>query len=836
MAPFDAGGRAAGDRIAELAVEAFVRSFIQDLRFGARLLARTPGHTALTVLVLALGVTATTTVLSWMNATMLDPVPGASRTSGLVSVLRGEYTTSPLPPLSYPDLTDLGRSQSAVVDLVGYHDGTVFFTGERIPRRGYAAVVSSTYFDVLGAAPVLGRGFLPSEERVPDGAPVAVISDDAWRERHGANPKVVGRTVEVNRRVYTIVGVAPPRFMGAKTGVRAEIWMPISMDRAVFGGDRLARRDVSWLNVFGRLAPGVSIESASGAMNAAMRGLAAQFPGEHQGRNDVTLDPLWRSPFGANGYLAASLPILLGIACVVLLLASANVANLLLVRSITRRREMAIRSSIGATRGRLARQLLAESLIVGLAGGIVAAILTAWTAETMASFIPPSNIPLAINGRFDLRVLAATLAISLVTCVVCGVAPALRVSGTGPADALKEETGGVASSPHRSRVLSALVVAQVALSAVLLVCAGLLVQSLRNAERTSPGFDPSRIVIASVELGAAGYTREQGHELQKRLTRALAALPDVEAVTAADWVPLTFSKQTELVAPEGYVPHLHEDMDVRSAFVGPGYLDVMRIRKAAGRDFTEHDIDGQPRVCMVDRTFAERYWPGQDALGRRIRARSGNWYTVVGVSEVTRHQRLHEADEPIVYFPLLQTSRGEVTMHVRAKGDPQRLVPVVERTIRAADPRLPVFHLATMEQRVRMGTLFERLAGTFVGILGMVALALAAVGMYGVLAYSTRQRTREVGVRLALGASPSQVFGMVLQRGLALAGAGLVVGLAAAAATTGVLRRVLVGVEATDAITFAAVALTLVAVAAAACALPAWRASRVQPLQALRHE
>jgi predicted permease len=642
--------------------------------------------------------------------------------------------------------------------------------------------------------------------------------------------------VEVNRRVYTIVGVAPARFAGCKTGLRAEIWIPISMDRAVFGGDRLLQRDVSWLNVVGRLAPGVSQQAASGALNAAMRGLAAQFPNDHKGRNDLTLDLLWRSPFGANGYLAASLPILLGIACVVLLLASANVANLLLVRSITRRREIAIRSSIGATRLRLARQMIAESLLIGVGGGVVAAVLTSWTAESMASFIPPSPIPIAINGRFDLRVLAATLALSILTCMVCGVAPALRASGTGPADALKEETGGVASSPHRSRVLSMLVVAQVALSAVLLVCAGLLVQSLRNAERTSPGFDASRMVLASVEFGASGYTREQSHEVEKRLVRALAALPDVESVTMADWVPLTFSRQTEIVTPEGYDPQPHEDMDVRSAFVGPAYLQVMRIRTASGRDFTDRDVDGQPKVCIVDRTFAERFWPGQDAVGRRVQARSGNWYTVVGVTEVTRHQRLHEADEPIVYFPVLQTYRSNVTMHVRTKGDPQRVVPVVEKTIHAVDGRLPVFELATMDQRVRMGTLFERLAGTFVGILGMVALALAAVGMYGVLAYSTRQRTREVGVRLALGARPSQVFGMVLQRGLALAGAGLLIGLGGAAAASGALRSVLVGIESTDLATFAGVAVTLALVAIAACALPAWRASHVQPLKALRHE
>jgi predicted permease len=812
-----------------------VHTFIQDLRFGWRLLARTPAHTFLTVLVLALGVTATTTILSWMNATMLDPVPGATRTHGLVSVSRGEYTTSPTPPFSYPDFQDLWRGQSAVGDMLAYHDDTVFFTGEQVPRRGYAAVVSASYFDVLGATPVLGRGFLPTEDLVPDASPVTVISDDFWRDRFGSNPRVVGRTVEVNRRTYTIVGVAPRTFIGCKTGLRVDLWMPLSMDRAVFGGDRIARRDVAWLNVVGRLGPRVTRASGAAALNAAMRAIALQYPAEHQGNNDLTLDPLWRSPFGANGYLAASLPILLAIGGVVLLLASANVANLLLVRSISRRREMAIRSSIGATRGRLARQLLAESLVLGLAGGLVAAVLTSWTAETLAGFIPPSNVPIVLNGRFDARLLLATVTLAIVTCVACGVLPALRASGTGPSHALKEEAGSVSASPHRSRVLASLVVAQVALSAVLLVCAGLLMRSLRNAEDTSPGFDATGVVIASVELRSAGYSREQAHAAEVRLIQELEALPGVESATLADWVPLTFSRHTDLVTPEGYVPRLQESMDVRSAFVGPGYLATMRIRQRTGREFTERDVDGQPMVCMVDREFAERYWPETEPLGRRLQAR-GNWYTVVGVTDQTRHQRLHEADEPMVYFPLLQSYRATITVHVRAKSDAQQLLPVVEKTIHAIDPRLPVFHLTTLERSVRLGTLFERLAGTFVGVLGLVALALSAVGMYGVLAYSTRQRTREVGVRLALGARPAQVFGLVLGRGLSLAAAGLVLGLTGALATTGALRSLLVGVEATDALTFGLVAGILAIVAAAACAVPAWRASHVQPLQALRHE
>jgi predicted permease len=349
------------------------------------------------------------------------------------------------------------------------------------------------------------------------------------------------------------------------------------------------------------------------------------------------------------------------------------------------------------------------------------------------------------------------------------------------------------------------------------------------------------VVLASVSLQAPGYSRQQGHAVQVRLLRALEVLPGVAAVTLADWVPLTFSRHTEPILVEGYVPRLHESMDLRTAFVGPGYLGAMRVPLVSGRDFTAHDVDSAPRVCIVDRVFAERYWPGENAIGKRLQAGSRpsggpSWREVVGVAEETRHQRLHEAGEPMVYVPLLQASRGSIVVHVRAAGDPQRLLPLVEKTIRATDPALPVFNVTTLDRSVRLGSMFERLAGTFVGVFGLVALALAAVGLYGVLAYSTRQRTREMGIRMALGAGQGEVLRLVLRQGAGLAAAGLALGLLAAAATTRFVRSLLFGVAETDLLTFAAVAVVLAAVALAACAVPAWRAARVQPLQALRHE
>ena len=703
------------------------------------------------------------------------------------------------------------------------------------PRRGYAAVVSANYFDFLGVRPAAGRGFLASEDRAPDEAAVAVISDHLWNDRFERSPRAVGRTIEINRRVYTIVGVAPPGFIGCKTGVRVDVWMPLTMDRAVFGGNRIDRREIAWLNVVGRLAPGVDRRSAEAALNVRMRALATQFPDAHTGPNQITLDPLWRSPFGANGYFAASLPILMAIGGVVLLLSCANVATLLLVRSVTRRREMAVRLSMGATRGRLVRQLVVESLMIGIAGSAIAAIITAWTAESLASFIPPTSVPIVINGRLDLPVVLVTIVVSLVACALCGVLPAIRASGAAPVQALKDEAGSVSLSLHRSRVLSTLVVAQVALAAVLLVCAGLFVQSLWNAELADPGFDSRNVALASVQVQSTGLSREEGHALEQRLLRALKPLPGVSDVTLADWVPLTFSRNTDTVLPEAYQPRLHESLEVRTAFVGPDYLRTLRIALVDGRDFTDQDVDGGQRVCLVDQVFASLYWPGQTAIGKRLQTR-GDWYTVVGLAAETKHQRLNEAGEPIVYLPLLQSNRGTVTVHARTAGDPQPLLPLLEKTVHTVDARLPVFNVTTLAQSVRLGSMFERLAGTFVGMLGLTALTLAAVGMYGVLAYTTRQRTKEMGIRLALGARPVEVFGLVLRQALGLAAVGLSIGLGTALATTGLVRSMLVGVGSADASTFVAVAAVLVAVALAACAVPAWRAARVQPLHALRHE
>ncbi|RPH75892.1 MAG: FtsX-like permease family protein [Candidatus Rokuibacteriota bacterium] len=566
-----------------------------------------------------------------------------------------------------------------------------------------------------------------------------------------------------------------------------------------------------------------------------MRRLVQQFPAEHQGPAQVSLDPLWRSPFGANVYLYATLPFLLGIAGVVLLLSCANVANLMLVRSVARRRELAVRLAMGASRWRLVRQSLAESALLALGGAAVAVTATGWTAELFQWLVPPMTNPVALNGRLDVPVILATVGIAMASSLVSGILPAMRSTKVEPVEVLNEETGRVSGGIHRARLTRGLVVAQVALSLLLLVFAGLFVRSLDNAQRAHPGFDVDGVLLATFDLGAGGFTPETGIAFQRDVLARVKAQPGVREAALADWVPLTLSKRTRPVEVSGYTPRNDEEMDLRRAVVSPGYFETMRIGLKTGREFNLLDTLESEPVAMVDETFAARYWPGQDAVGQRIRT-DGTWRTVVGVARATRHHRVNETADPMFYLPAFQSYRTELVLHARVQGDPSAFGPSARRAVNDLNPSLPVYDVMTLRSAIRIATVLERMGGMFVGAFGLVALLLAAVGIYGVLSYTTRQRTHELGVRMALGAGRSHVFGIVVADGARLTAAGLLAGLAASMGLTRVARGMLYGVAEIDLLTYAFVVAVLSVVALAACAIPAWRAARVEPLDALRTE
>jgi len=807
-----------------------MNTLFQDLKFGLRMMAKSPGFTFLVVLMLALGIGANSTIFSWINSTMLTPIPGVSRTSDLVAVMRGEISEHPTPPFSYPDYADLRARTRSLSGLLAYHEDFVSLTGTGKPERIYAAYISADYFKVLGLKPILGRGLLPVEEEKPGTTPSVVISYALWQSHFGADRSIVGKTIQINRTLCTVVGVTPAGFQGCSTGLRMDLWASL-----VYRGEQIRERDNFWLDVLGRLKPGVNRRQAEEELNLQMQRIVEQFPNSHRGPNQITLDPLWRSPYGANVYLYKSLPILLALAAVLLLLACANVANLLLVRNVTRRREVALRLSLGAGRWRLVRQLLVESLLLALAGGALAMVLTTWTAGTFAAFFPPTSIPLTLNGHVDRTVLLATMALAILTATIFGILPALRTSGLAPIAALKEEAGSMSGGPHKSRLSSLLVVAQIALSLLLLICAGLFTRSLQNAQRQDPGFDPNHVLLASYELEPVGYSEAQGIEFHRQVLSKLEALPGVDSVTVADFSPLSFTLHTAYVDPDGYVPQPRESMEIDRANVGPNYFRTMRISLIAGRDFTGQDGEKSQPVAIVNQEFCDRYWPGQDAIGKRINA-CGQWFTVVGVARNGKYRRLVYTPQPVIFLPLFQDYRDPVIIHARVSGDPQAYAAAVERTVHELNADLPVFGVTTLKSSMQLGSIFERLAGTFAGAFGLLALILAAVGIYGVIAYTTRQRTHEIAIRMALGAQRVSIFRLVLGQGLLLTLTGLAAGIAVSLALTSYLKSELFGVTSTDMLTYAAVALLLCLVSLIACYIPARRATKVEPMEALRYE
>jgi len=808
---------------------------LQDLRFALRQLRQSPGFTLTAVLTLALGIGANTTILSWISSTMLNPIPGVTRTGNMFTITRGERTDHPSPPLSYPDYADLRDSAKSISGMLAYHDDYMIITGAAKPVRIYGTLATANYFDVLGVRPILGRALLssPRDERV--GAAEAVLGYDLWQRQFAGDPSIVGKTIQVNLHMYNIVGVAPKGFQGCKSGLRSDIWIPLGMYKQVWGWDPLDDRGKSFLNILGVLRTGVDRHQAENELNLLMERLVAQYPTVHQGGNQISTDPLWRSPFGANVFLAGTLPILLALAALLLLLACANVANLLLVRSVTRRREFAIRLSMGASRWRLVRQLMAENLIVALSGGGLALLGTIWTARAISAFLPSGTLPLSINGRVDGRVLLAAILVSILTAVVSGVAPALRASAISPMSILKDEALNTAGGLHKSRLTSGLVVVQIALSLLLLTCAGLFFRSLDKAQRADPGFDPNHVLLASFDLGPMGYDNAREIQFNQQLLARLKALPGVQSATVADFSPLSFSIHSDGVLPEGYVPQLHESMEVDRGIVGPEYLQTLRTPLMAGRDFTDQDNANTQPVAIVNQAFADRYWTGQSVIGKRVQWRGG-WFTIVGVAANGKYRRIHSDPAPLILLPMAQTYGGDAILHIRTAGDPLALASAVQRTVGELNPNLPLFNVTSLKANMQIGSIFERIAVTFAGAFGLLALILASVGIYGVVAYTTKQRTHEIGIRMALGAGKSAIFRGVLQQGLWLALAGLTTGLAASLVLTRFLRSLIVGVGANDLPTLSTAAILLCLVALAACAIPARRAASIEPMQALRTE
>lgn len=805
-----------------------------DVRYALRQLRSSPGFALTAVLALALGIAACSTIFSWIDSTLLDPIPGVAGTSRMIAIQRGARSLEvPPPPLSYPDYADLRGSTSTLSALVAYHNDFMSITGTAEPERIYGVLASTNYFTVLGLRPILGTAFTLPQGNESLGSPQAVIGYSLWRHRFAGDPAIVGKSIQINLHNFTIVGVAPPGFEGCTSGLRAQIWIPLGMDRQVTGSNRIDDRGDSWLDVVGTLRPGVGRAQAQNEFNLLMQRIVARYPDSHRGDNRLSLGPLWRS-LGANFYLSGTLPILLALAAVLLLLACVNVADLLLVRSVSRRREFAIRLSMGASRTRLIGQLIVENLIIGLAGGATALAITFFTAHTLGSFFPEIPLPLEINGKVNGAVTLVVFFFAILAAAGSGVIPALRASALAPVNVLKDESA-TASGLGRSRLASGLTAAQIALSLVLLACAGLFIRSLMNAESASPGYDPDHVYLASYDLNLLGYTSTRAIEFDRQVLARVKALPGVESATLANFSPLSFTIGSDGVTPEGYVPHQHESVTADTGAVGPGYLHTLRTPLVAGREFTDGDSADTEPVALVNKAFIDRYWPGQQAIGKRVLLDS-EWRTVVGVTVNAKYRGLVSAPPPSMLVPLMQSHWSPEILHVRVNGDPAAFDSAIQGAIHSLNPDLPLFDVSTLRQNMAMGGVFQRIASVFAGSFGLLAMLLAAIGVYGVVAYTTRQRTHEIGIRMALGATKANVFGQVLKQGVRLALMGLAAGLAASLFLTRFLRGLLYGVGAVDWLTFTSVAIVLCAVTLVACFVPARRASAIEPADALRIE
>ncbi len=811
-----------------------MHTFWQDLRFGARMLLKKPGFTLIAVVTLAFGIGANTAIFSLVNTAMLRPLPIA-RPDQFVALGNAEQDRI-FATFSYPNYKDFRDRNEVFSGLVAYRFAPLSLSYDGVNERLWGYVVSGNYFDALGVKAALGRVISADDDRAPGGHPVAVVSYKYWQKRFGGEQSVIGREVIVNGRGYTIIGVAPPEFYGTEVVAAPELWFPMMMQAQIeVGANWLDRRGVENIFIQGHLKPGVSVAQAQSALNSIALQLEREHPEVNEGKR-VTVSPAglmggrWRGPvLGFTG-------LLMGVVGLVLVLACANLANLLLARGAERRREIAVRLALGAGRFRLIRQLLTESVMLAVVGGALGLLLSFWLVDLMVALKPPVDVPLSIDLQIDHRVLIFTCLISLVTGGLFGLLPAMQATKTDLVSGLKDEMA--AGGHRRSRLKSGLIVFQVALSLALLICGGLMLRALQRAQTVKLGFDPQNAIEVSFDLRLQGYDEGSGREFQKRLLERVRALPGVRQAGIADLVPVDLHFGRSPVFIEGREPErVTTAPRAMTNRVSPGYFGAMSTRLTRGRDFAEQDNENAPRVAIINETFARRFWPGEDPIGKRFSVGGADApkLQVIGVTEDGKYAGLNETPMPFVYRPLWQSSTGTTNLIVRSETESQRLIAAVRNELRQLDPNLPVSS-RTMVEHMSLPLLPTRVAASALGSFGLLALALAGIGLYGVMSYSVTNRTREIGVRMALGARRRDVLNLIVSQGMKLTLIGVAIGLAASLALTRLMKSVLLGVSATDPLTFVVIALLLTGVALLACYVPARRAMRVDPMIALRHE
>jgi predicted permease len=816
-----------------------MESIIKDIRYGIRSLAKRPGFVLVAVVTLALGIGANTAIFSLLNTVLLRPLP-VDHPEQIVSVsVRGKNDS--MLAFSYPNYIDVRDRNEVLSNLLLYRFAPLSLSKDGNNQRIWSYEVSGNYFDTLGVRAIKGRTFSPEEDRTKLSHPVVVVSYTGWQRRFASDPNLVGKEVLLNNHPFTVIGITGEEFRGTELIYTPDMFVPISMIEWVEPGTTwLDNRDSKNFFAVGRLKPGVGRAEAEASLNILAQQMAKEYPNINEGQSIILIPPGFIIPDLRNAVVSFAW-VLMAAVVLVLLVACANLAGLLLARAMDRRKEIAIRLAMGANRWRLIRQLLTESVVLSVTGGVVGLLLALWLISLLLSFRPPLDFPLTVDIGLDWRVMIFSFLVSLLTGIVFGLAPALQSTRLALVPALKDTAAQGGHS--RNRLRGALVVVQLALSLVLLIGAGLVVGALQQLQTLNPGFNPKNALTASMDVGLQGYDDPKGEQFYRQLVTRVEALPGVKSAAMTTFIPLSLNYSNNSIYVEGQASERGANVPIAMiAGVGPRYFETMETPILAGREFTVEDKKDGQRTAIVNETFVRQILPGlgspAEAVGKRIsfESNTGPFIDIVGVARDGKYFNIAEEPRPFVWRPISQSYWSNQILVVRTTGDAASVIGPVRSEVRALDPTLPLFDVKTLNEHMRLSLFPAKVAASVLGLFGLVALILAVIGIYGVTSYSVSQRTREIGIRMALGADKREVLRLILSSGAKLALLGVVIGLVVATVLTRLVTSLLFGITPAYTLTFLLISGVLTFAALLACYVPARRAAKTDPLIALRYE